>query len=173
MERPTLDKFPTSVLAQIDIQTAFIVSRLIIAAERLQIFRALHSKNMTAETIGRTLGIHELYLKPFLCSLVSLGLLRATNKRYRNTRFTEKYFIDERSIHWTRQYSRECVEAYDALTTLEKALTSGRRYESIKGLKKRNYLESMKRDRHEADDLGDPFASLRISAAGSRFAHAR
>jgi len=68
MERPTLDKFPTTVLAQIDIQTAFIVSRLIIAAERLQIFRALHSKSMTAETIGRTLGIHELYLKPFLCS---------------------------------------------------------------------------------------------------------
>ena len=153
MERPTLDKFPTTVLAQIDIQTAFIVSRLIIAAERLQIFRALHSKSMTAETIVRTLGIHELYLKPFLCSLVSLGLLRATNKRYRNTRFTEKYFIDERSIHWTRQYSRECVEAYDALTTLEKALASGRRYESIKGLKKRNYLESMKRDRHEAEDF--------------------
>jgi len=128
MERPTLDKFPASVLAQIDIQTAFIVSRLIIAAERIQIFRVLHSKNMNAETIGRTLGIHELYLKPFLCSLVSLGLLRATNKRYQNTRFTEKYFIDERSIHWTRQYSRECVEAYDALTTLEEALTSGRRY---------------------------------------------
>ena len=50
MERPTLDKFPASVLAQIDIQTAFIVSRLIIAAERIQIFRVLHSKNMTAET---------------------------------------------------------------------------------------------------------------------------
>ncbi len=30
-------------------------------------------------TIGQTLGIHELYLKPFLCSPVSLGLLRATN----------------------------------------------------------------------------------------------
>jgi len=27
MERPTLDKFPASVLAQIDIQAAFIVSR--------------------------------------------------------------------------------------------------------------------------------------------------
>jgi predicted O-methyltransferase YrrM len=153
MEKPTLDKFPNSVLAQIDIQTAFIVSRLIVAAERLQIFRALHSRSMTAKTIGRTLGIHEIYLRPFLCSLVSLGLLRATNQRYRNTRFAEKYFIDERSIHWTRQYSRECVHSYEALTTLEQALASGRRYESIKGLKKRNYLESMTRDRREAEDF--------------------
>jgi hypothetical protein len=102
MERPTLDKFPASVLAQIDIQTAFIVSRLIVAAERLQIFRALHSKRMTAETIGRALGIHEFYLKPCLYSLVSLGLLRATDESYANTPFAEKYFIDERSIHWTR-----------------------------------------------------------------------
>jgi DNA-binding IclR family transcriptional regulator len=125
MERPTLDKFPASVLAQIDIQTAFIVSRLIVAAERLQIFRALHSKRMTAETIGRALGIHEFYLKPCLYSLVSLGLLRATDESYANTPFAEKYFIDERSIHWTRQYSRECVEAYNALTTLERALASG------------------------------------------------
>jgi len=93
------------------------------------------------ETIGRTLGIHELFLKPFLCSLVSLGLLRDTNKRYQNTRFTERFFIDERTIHWTRQYSRECVEAYDALTELEKAPASGRSYESIKGLKKRNALQ--------------------------------
>ena len=167
MERPTLDKFPASVLAQIDIQTAFIVSRLIIAAERIQIFRALHSKDMTAETIGRTLGIHKLYLKPFLCSLVSLGLLRATNKGYRNTRFTEKYFIGERSIHWTRQYSRECVEAYHTLTTLEKALVSGRRYESIKGLKKHNYLESMKRDKHEAEDFTQMLFYLHQGDAGA------
>jgi len=153
MEKPTLDKFPKTVLTQIDIQLAFIVSRLIIAAERLQVFRALHSKSMTAETIGRTLGIHNFYLKPFLGTLVSLGLLRVTNKQYRNTPFTQKYFIDERSIHWTRRYSRECVEAYDALTTLERALASGRRYESIKGLKKRNYLQSMERDRREAEDF--------------------
>jgi len=38
MERPSLDKFPTSVLAQINIQLAFIVSRLTIAAEGHQIF---------------------------------------------------------------------------------------------------------------------------------------
>ncbi len=153
MERPTLDKFPARVLAQIDIQTSFIVSRLIIAAERLQVFRALHGKSMTAEAVGRALGIHELYLKPFLCALVSLGLLRVTNQRYRNTPFAEKYFIKERSIHWTRQYSRECAQAYEALTTLEKALASGKRYESIKGLRKRNYLESMSRDRREAEDF--------------------
>jgi len=51
--------------------------------------------------------------------------LRATDESYANTPFAEKYFIDERSIHWTRQYSRECVEAYNALTTLERALASG------------------------------------------------
>lgn len=77
MDRPTLDKFPSSVLAQIDIQAAFIVSRLIIAEERLQMFRALHSKSMTAETIGRTLGIHELYLRHFVHLPYVLPLPRA------------------------------------------------------------------------------------------------
>jgi len=153
MEKPTLDRFPKSVLAQIDIQTAFFVSRLVVAAERLQIFRALHGKSMNADAIGKTVGIHELYLKPFLSSLVSLGLLRVTGGRYRDTAFTERYFIRERSIHWTRQYSKECVEAYEALTTLEKALASGKRHESIRGRKKRDYLESMERDRQEAEDF--------------------
>jgi SAM-dependent methyltransferase len=108
---------------------------------------------MTAETVGRTVGIHEFYLKPFLGSLVSLGLLRAHKGSYANTRFAEKYFIAERSIYWTRQYSKECVESYDALTTLEEALASGRRREPIAGLEKRDYLESMHRDRREAEDF--------------------
>jgi len=56
MERPTLDKFPQRVLAQIDIQTAFIVSRLIVAAERLEVFRALHGKRLTADAIGSRCG---------------------------------------------------------------------------------------------------------------------
>jgi hypothetical protein len=32
MEKPTLDKFPKAVLANIDIQKAFVISRLIVAA---------------------------------------------------------------------------------------------------------------------------------------------
>jgi len=153
MEKPTLDKFPKSVLANIDMQKAFIISRLIIATERLQVFRALHGKRMTSDAIGRTLNIHKLYLKPFLNSLVSLGLLHKMGETYWNTSFAEKYFIDERSIYWTRQYSKECVEAYDALTVLEKALASGKRYKAIKGLRKPSYTKRMKRDKREAEDF--------------------
>ena len=75
MELLTLDKFPRKVLAGIDIQRAFIVSRLIVAAERLHVFRALHGKRMTAESIGRALKIHPAYRDAFLNALVSLGLL--------------------------------------------------------------------------------------------------
>ncbi len=153
MEKPTLDKFPRRVLAQIDIQKAFIASRLIIATERLQLFRALDGKRMTADTIGRSVHIHDLYLRPLLNSLVALGLLRKKNDVYWNAPLAQKYFIRERPIYWTRQYSKECVESYEALTVLEKALTSGRRYEQIKRVKKASYIEAMKRNRRQAEDF--------------------
>lgn len=94
MEQPTLDEFPKKVLANIDIQRAFIVSRLIVAAERLQVFRLLQNKHLRAGAIGRALKIHSLYLRTFLNSLVSLGLLRKANDTYWNTPFAKKYFID-------------------------------------------------------------------------------
>jgi len=153
MEIPTLDKFPKKVLAGIDVQRAFIVSRLIVAAERVQVFRALHGKRMKAAAIRRALKIHDFYRDTFLNSLVSLGLLHKKGNTYWNSRFAEKYFIDERSIYWTRQYSKECVQAYEALTVLEKALASGRTSASIRGVKKPRYTERMKRDRREAEDF--------------------
>jgi len=153
MEIPTLDRFPKKVLADIDIQRAFIISRLVVAAERLQVFRALHGRRLKAASIGRALKIHTSYRDTFLNSLVSLGLLHKADDTYWNTRFAEKYFIDERSIYWTRQYSKECVQAYDALTVLEKVLASGRSYASVMGLKKRSYTEEMKRDRRLAEDF--------------------
>lgn len=153
MERPTLDKFPKHVLANTDIQTAFIISRLVVAAERLQVFRALHGKRMTPEAIGRSLKIHRYYLKAFLNSLVSLGLLRRAGGKYWNTPFAEKYFVRERSIYWTRQHSKECVSAFEALSVLEKALVSGKTYHAITGRKKPHYTKSMKRDRREAEDF--------------------
>jgi hypothetical protein len=76
---PTLNKFPKEVLGGIDIQRAFIVSRLIVTAERLQVFRALHGKRMKAASVGRVLKIHKSYRDTFLNSLVSLGLL---HRRY-------------------------------------------------------------------------------------------
>jgi len=153
MNEPTLDKFPKKVLAKIGVERAFIVSRLIVAAERLQVFRLLHRKHMKAEAIGRALKIHKVYLEGFLNSLAALGLLRKSDGIYCNTPLTEKYFLDERSIYWTRQYSKECVQAYEALTILEKMLTSGRSYKSIKGIHNPSYTEAMKRDRHQAEDF--------------------
>lgn len=153
MNEPTLDKFPKKVLAKIGIERAFLVSRLIVAAERLQVFRLLHGKHRKADAIGRELKIHKFYLTGFLNSLASLGLLCKANDIYWNTPLAEKYFIDERSIYWTRQYSKECVQAYEALTVLEKMLTSGRSSQSIKGLHHPSYTEAMKRDRHQAEDF--------------------
>ena len=93
MEMPTLDKFPREVLAGIDIQRAFIASRLIVAAERLQVFRTIHGKRMNAASIGRALNIHKFYRDAFLNSLVALGLLHKADATYWNTRLAEKYFI--------------------------------------------------------------------------------
>jgi len=153
MEIPTLDKFPRRVLAQIDIQTAFLVSRLVVAAERLQVFRALQGTPMTADAIGKALGIHKYYLRPFLTALVSLGLLRKTGDRYRNTAFAGKYFMRERSIYWTRQFSAECVERYEGLCALERTLSSGKRYDAITGRRRPPYTEQMKRNQRQAEDF--------------------
>jgi predicted O-methyltransferase YrrM len=153
MEKPTLDKFPKAVLANIDIQKAFVVSRLIVAAERLQIFRLLHGRRMKLDAIGRALQIHKYYLQTFLNSLFALGLLDKVNGAYGNTPFAEKYFIDERSIYWTRQYSNECVEAFEALTVLEKALATGKRHRSILRVKRPSYTEAMKRDHSQAESF--------------------
>ncbi len=153
MKMPTLDKFPKKVLAKIDIQRAFIIARIVVAAERLQVFRLLQDKHMKADAIGRALKIHKFYLKAFLDSLVALGLLHKSNDSYWNSPLAKLYFIKERSIFWTRQYSKECVHAYEALTVLEEALRSGKRYESIKRLKKTSYIDAMKRDPHLAEDF--------------------
>lgn len=153
MELPTLDVFPRKVLAGIDVQRAFIVSRLIVAAERLQVFRLLDGKRMKASAIGHALKIHSSYRDTFLNSLVSLGLLHKAGDAYCNTRFADKYFVNERSIYWTRQYSKECVQAYEALTALERSLRTGRSYLSIKGIKQRSYTEAMKQDARRAEDF--------------------
>jgi predicted O-methyltransferase YrrM len=153
MEKPTLDKFPKEVLARIDIQKAFIVSRLIVAAERLQIFRLLHGKRMKTEAIGRALQIHKHYLQAFLNALIALGLLDKVDGAYGNTPFAEKYFIDERSIYWTRQYSGECVQDYEALMLLERTLATGKIYDSIKHIKRPSYTDAMKRDRSQAENF--------------------
>ena len=153
MELPTLNKFPKRVLAAIDIQRAFIASRLIVAAERLQIFRVLHGKRMTAGELGRLLGTHREYRDAFLNSLVGLGLLQKANGRYGNARLAERYFVRERSIYWTRQYSKECVQAYAALADLEKVLTTGRRLAASGAKKRPSYIEAMAKNRRQAEDF--------------------
>ncbi len=153
MHEPTLDKFPKAVLAEISIERAFVVSRLVVAAESLQLFRLLEGKRMRAEAIGRVLKIHKRYVSGFLDSLVSLGLLRKANNIYCNTSLAKKYFIERRSIYWTRQYSKECVQAYNSLTVLDQALRSGRSCNSLKGLEKHSYIEAMKRDQRQAEDF--------------------
>ena len=153
MELPTLDKFPRHVLAHLDIQRGFIASRLIIAAEKLQVFRLLHGKRMKSASIGRALQIRPSRLPSFLNALVGLGLLNKSHDAYGNTRLAEKYFVDERSIYWTRQYSQECLEAYEALSALEECLQTGKCGADIRGRKKPSYVEAMTRDRRRAEDF--------------------
>ena len=150
MEKPTLDKFPREVLAGIDIQKAFIVSRLVVAAEKLQLFRLLDGKRMKSEAIGRTLKIHPYYLEPFLNAFVGLRLLDKVKGTYGNTAFTRKYFIGQRSIYWTREYSNECLDSFDALSVLEKALATGQGPRSLRRARRPLYVEAMHRNPKQA-----------------------
>lgn len=153
MEKFTLDKLPQRVLRRIDLETAFMASRLIIAAERFQVFRELQGKKLPADKIGKKLKIHKKYLTTFLDSLVSMGLLVKEEDVYGNSALAEKYFVRERSIYWTRQFSKECVEAFEAYTELEKVLSSGDISHTLKREKKKNYLVTMKEDKDTAKDF--------------------
>ncbi len=167
MELPTLDKFPRSALAQIDIQKAFILSRLVTAAEQVQVFRLLHGKRLNADALGRLLPVHAHWLRPFLNSLVSLGLLRKQGDTYSNTRLAGKYFIRERPIEWTRQFSAECVAAYERMIGFGKTLQSAR----LPAQPKRNYVERMKRDRREAADFTQMLFHLHQQDAAALASH--
>ena len=112
----TLDRLPRKVLSALDIETVFKVSRCVIAAERLEVFRCLSKRERSAADVAGRTGIHPRYCEPFLELLVFLGLLNRRNNRYRNSALTDRHFIRARSLAWTRFWSLECTRDYEALT---------------------------------------------------------
>jgi protein-L-isoaspartate O-methyltransferase len=149
----TLDKLPKKILARIDLQTAFMISRCVVAAEKLQVFRKLHGKKLSAPAIGRMIGVRGWRTEAFLAALVSVGLLKKTGKLYSNTTLTNKYFVRERSIFWTRIFSEECRREYQAFSVLEEMLTTEQSYASILGIESRDYIKEMKRNPRWAHDF--------------------
>ena len=105
MRELKLDKLPKKVLARLDLETAFVASRSVVAAEKLLVFRKLHGRELSAAAVGRRVGIHRKYCESFLDFLVFLGLLRKREGLYRNSPLANKHFIRERSVGWTRFWS--------------------------------------------------------------------
>jgi spermidine synthase len=149
----TLDKLPQKILARIDLQTAFMISRCVVAAEKLQVFRKLHSKKLSAAAIGRMIGVRGWRAEAFLAALVSVGLLKKTGKLYSNTALANKYYVRDRSIFWTKQYSEWCCREYQAFSVLEEMLTTERGYASILGIDSADYIKEMKEDSQRAYDF--------------------
>lgn len=142
----TLDKLPAKVLAQLDLETVFIASRCVIAAERLQIFRKLDGKELSAAQLARRAGIHRKLCEPFLNYLVFLGLLKKRDKLYRNSQLVTTHFLKARSIDWTKLWSYECGLDYEALTVMEEALSSGRNWRKILGKERKTDYELVQDD---------------------------
>lgn len=153
MQAMTLDKLPRKVLERIDLQTAFMASRCVVAAEQFQLFRKLHGKELTASDICRRTEIKRERIVPFLAALIGLGLLKKTGRKYTNTALANKYYVRERSINWTRAYSDECKKEYSAFSVLEEMLTTGKNYESLLGIKRTYYVELMEDDPQFAHDF--------------------
>jgi protein-L-isoaspartate O-methyltransferase len=149
----TLDKLPKKILSRIDLQTAFMISRCVVAAEKLQVFRKLHGKKLSAPAIGRMIKVRGWRVEAFLAALVSVGLLRKTGKLYSNTALANKYYVRERSIFCTRLFSEECRREYQAFSVLEQMLATEKSYASILGIESRNYVEEMKKNPRWAHDF--------------------
>lgn len=153
MERLTLDRIPHNILAKMDLDTVFMASRLVIAAERLQLFRKLYGKQISVSRIGKLMKLSPRYLTLFLDSLVSMGMLQKIGNLYQNSPLADKYYIKGRSIYWTRQFSAECAEKFEAFSVLEKVLRSGKNSWTVRGEKRESYLDSMRKNRQEARDF--------------------
>jgi cyclopropane fatty-acyl-phospholipid synthase-like methyltransferase len=149
----TLDKLPKRVLARIDLQIAFMASQCVLVADHLGVFRILHNKELTAAEIGKRTGIRQPRLKWFLSALVSIGLLRERGNNYTNTALANKYYVRNRSEHWSKIFSSECQQEYRAFSALEQMLTTGKGYEEILGYKRKDYLDLMKDDQAWARDF--------------------
>jgi predicted nicotinamide N-methyase len=153
MSNLMLDKLPKKTLGGIDLQRAFIYARFVITAEKLQLFRKLHGKELSAVDIGKRVGLHKKYRDLFLDVLVGMGLLNRRGDRYRLSSLAEKYFIKERSIYWTRLFSDECINYYEAFSVLEQVVTTGRDYRKILGVKHKSDYERLETDPQWANDF--------------------
>jgi acetylserotonin N-methyltransferase len=149
----TLDKLPKKVLAKIDLQRAFAISRVVVAAEKFQLFRKLHGRKLSAAAIGRKIGVRGWRIESFLAALVSIGLLKKTGNLYSNTVLAEKYYVRGRSIYWTSLFSEECRREYKAFSVLEEMLTTEKSYASILGIQSGDYIKKMKDDPQWANDF--------------------
>jgi len=153
MSELTLDKLPKRVLARIDLQRAFAISSCVVVAERLQVFRKLDGKALTAADIGRRIGIRGWRIEAFLAALVSVGLLKKSGQLFSNTALADKYYVRERSIFWTRLFSQECRREYRAFSVLEEMLTTEQSYASILGIDSGDYIKQMEKDSQWAYDF--------------------
>jgi cyclopropane fatty-acyl-phospholipid synthase-like methyltransferase len=146
MRELKLDRLSRKVLAELDLETVFIASRCVIAAEKLLVFRRLHGRELSAAAVGRRARIHRRHCESFLDLLVSLGLLRKREGLYRNSRLAHEHFIQERSVDWTRFWSSECVRDYEALAVVEEAISSGRDWRRILGKERKPDYQLVQED---------------------------
>ena len=146
MRELTLDKLPKKLLAKLDVETVFAASRCVIAAERLLVFRKLHGRELSAPAVGRHVGIHPKHCEPFLDFLVFLGLLKKRDSLYRNSALADKHFIHTRSTDWTRFWSQECAQEYEALSVMEDVLSTGRDWRQILGKERKPDYELVQED---------------------------
>ncbi len=153
MRNLTLDKLPRRVLEKLDLETVFIASRCVIAAEKLLFFRKLSGKELSSAAIGRLVGIHHKHCEHFLDFFVFLGLLKKRDNLYRNSALADRHFIQARSIDWTRFWSNECIKDYEALAVMEQVITSGRDWRKILGKKRSPDYELALKDRQWARDF--------------------
>ena len=149
----TLDKLPKRVLAKIDLQQAFMISRCVVAAENLRVFRKLDGKALSAAAIGRRIGVRGWRIEAFLAALVSIGLLKKSGNLYSNTALANKYYVRERSVFWTKLFSDSCCREYRAFSVLEEMLTTEKSYASILGIDSADYIKEMKGDSRWAYDF--------------------
>jgi len=107
------------------VASAFFPSRILLTANNYRIFDYLDKKWLSSDEIAQVMQINERAVKILLDALVSLGFLKKSKSKYKNTPFASSFLVKDKPY-----YQGDIIRHYNTLwdnwSKLDRILKTGR-----------------------------------------------
>lgn len=111
----------------LEIGTAYRRAKVLLSAIEVDLFTAVADQPLDANTLGRSIGVHQRAARDFFDTLVALGLLeRDADGRYQNTPETAMYLDRRKSTFLGGMFAQFDRREYQMWEKLADALRSGK-----------------------------------------------